>query len=451
MKEELIEFIKNHEASELRAFLDQYHPYDIASIFNELEDSDKEKIYAVYSSEELADILSYLDSEDSSDALEDLKPEKAAEVLTEMELDDASQIIEEMDEDKKQELSGFLTEDFKDTVKELNSYEEDTAGALMNPNFIKVLSGTSVKKAVKELTSQAPDAETIDTIFVVNDQDELLGVISLRDLIVARMPKTVDDIMLENFAYVNINDDYDTIVKVVKDYDTASLPVLENQVIKGIITMDDAFDALNETHEDDYAKFAGLTEVEEKEESIGGSVKKRIPWLVILLFLDLIIALVISRFDHVLETITVLAFFQAAVLGLAGNCGTQTLAVSVRRIANGELDDKKGIVKHFGRELLQGLGIGLTLGILSFLLVMILLTITKMTDLSTIKVSTVVGLSVASSIILSNFTGALLPVIFYKIKVDPAVASGPFITTVNDVVSVLIYFSIAMIAFSTLL
>ena len=454
MKEEILELIRNtplEELNNLKEKLNDYHPFDIAQAFSELDDEDKNKLYQIYSSEELAEILAYLDTEESSDALEDLNPEKAAEVLKEMELDDASQIIEEMDDKKLDEVSNYLTDEFKDTVEELNSYEEDTAGALMNPHFLKVRSGLSVKAAVKEVTKQAPEAENIDTIFVVGDNDKLLGLFSLRELIVARMPKTVDDIMLSNYAFVNVNDDYDTVVRTVQDYDMPSLPVLENGIIKGIITMDDAFDALKETHEDDYAKFAGLTEVEEKEETIFGSVKKRIPWLLVLLILDLAIALVISRFDEVLEKITVLAFFQAAILGLAGNCGTQTLAVSVRRISSGELDEKAGIRHHLFKEITQGIGIGLILGILSFGFIYLLLIITKMTDLSYLKVSLVVGISVMVSIMLSNFTGALLPVIFYKIKIDPAVASGPFITTLNDIVSVLTYFGIAMLAFSTLL
>lgn len=450
MREELINLIVNTPKDELKEKLASYHPYDIAEVLNELDDESKDKVYEIYTSEELAEILSYLDSEDSSDELEELGPEKAAEILNEMELDDASSIIEELEKDTLEELSNYFSEEFKDTVEELNSYDEDTAGSMMNPHFLKVKSGLSVKNAVKEVTKQAPEAENIDTIFVVDDADKLLGVITLRELIVARMPKTVDDIMLSNFVSVDVNDDYDTIVKVVKDYDVTSLPVLEDGIIKGIITMDDAFDVLTETHEDDYAKFAGLTEASEKEETIFESVKKRIPWLLVLLFLDLLIALVISRFDAVIEKVTVLAFFQAAVLGLAGNTGTQTLAVSVRMISAGELDEKKRIGKQLLKEFLQGLGIAVILGLVGMILVFGLLSIVNMTDLPSLKVGMVVGISITCAVIFSNLSGFLLPILFYKLKIDPAVASGPFITTLNDIISVVIYFSTAMIAFSYL-
>lgn len=450
MIDEIVEIVKNSDVSLLAASLEKYHPYDIAEAIKELDDDDIKKLFSVLSSTTLADVLSYLDHEDSSEVLEDVKPEQVASVLQEMELDDASAIIDEMNYETKGDIAPFLPQDFKEQVRELNSYEEDTAGALMNPHFIKVLSGMSLKEAVKTVTKDAPSAESIDTIFVVDKEDHLLGTINLKDLITARMPKTVDDIMLSNYAYVESNANFDELTKVVQDYDEKSLAVLENGIIKGIITMDDAFDALTLTHEEDYARFAGMTEGIEKEETIFESVKKRIPWLLILLFLDLVIALVISIFDNVLEKITVLAFFQAAVLGLAGNSGTQTLAVSVRRIANGELDGKGKISKHLLREFSQGLGIGLILGILSFVMVLLLLTITNMTELSNIKVSLVVGISIVSSVLLSNFFGALLPVIFYKIHIDPAVASGPFITTLNDIISILIYFGIALIAFSYL-
>lgn len=438
------------DLTELKSILDNYHPYDIAILFADLDDSDQEKIIKCYSDEEFAEILSYVEDEDASDILEDLPEEKAAAIINEMEPDDASDVLDEMEEDVVEKVTALLDEDLQEDIETLSNYEEDTAGAIMNTNFIKVLTGSTVKQAMKIVTAEAPDAETINTIFIVDEQDALLGVMDLKDLIVARMPKTVNDVMLENFVFADVLDDHDTIVKKVSDYDVKALPVLKDGKILGIITMDDAFDALTEEAEEDYAKLAGLTEDEESKESIFGSIKKRIPWLAVLLVLDIFIAMVISIFDKEIQGYPILAFFQASVLGLSGNCGTQSLAVAVRRISDGDLDNKHGVRKHILKELLQGLGTGVILAIVSFLMVFVMLTIKKETEVAPYQMGLILGIAVLISVVLANFVGSLLPVIFYKMKIDPAVASGPFITTINDVVSVLTYFGIAMLMFKLL-
>lgn len=451
MEKDLIKLInETTNPLELKTILSTYHPYDIAKVFSLLEDDDKEKIISLYSDIEFAEILSYAEDAFASDILEDLPETKAAAIINEMEPDDASDVLEEMEEDAAEKLTALLDEDLQDDIEELSNYDLDTAGALMNTNFIKIKSKTSVKEAMKILTKEAPTAETINTIFIVDDNDELKGVMDLKDLIIARMPKTVDDVMMENFIYVDVLDDHDSIVKKVSDYDVKALPVLDNNIIKGIITMDDAFDALTEEAEEDYAKLAGLTEDEEVKETIFGSIKKRIPWLAVLLVLDIFIAMVISIFDEEISTYPILAFFQASVLGLSGNCGTQSLAVSVRRISDGDLDSNKGVRRHILKELLQGLGTGLILALTSFILVFVMLSIKKDELITPVQMGLILAISVFVSVVLANFIGSLLPVIFYKLNIDPAVASGPFITTINDVVSVLTYFGIAMLMFKLL-
>ena len=458
MFDELIKKInETTNSNELKNLLSDLHQFDIAEILTQIDDEKKlMQILSLFNNEDLADILSYLDPSSATKFFEILDAHKAADIINEMEVDDAFDIIDEMEKEDVEEIKEFLDKDTIEDLKIVAKYDDDTAGALMNPNFVKILSGSSLKEAMKELTRVAPSVETINTLFIVNNNDELLGVLDLKKLIVSRMPLTVDDIMLENFAYASVFDSISDAIKLVQDYDTIALPVLNGKVIEGIITMDDAMDAYTKESEEDYAQFAGLTTDEEKNESIFSSVKKRLPWLSILLVLDIIIALVISSFENVISKLTILTFFQAAVLGLSGNTGTQALAVTVRNLANGK-NDKDELWKLILREIGEGLGTAIILGIVSFAFVFLMLIFQNKLGIANneqsmiLNVGLVLGLSVLISVFCSNIVGTILPIFFYKIKIDPAVASGPFITTINDVLSILIYFGTALIVMSNYL
>ena len=439
------------DLSTIKEQLLDLHPFDIANLFSELDEDKQKQLLSIYDNDALAEILSYVEPEQIDDVLKVLSKERLASIINKMEADDAQPLLNQMNEESKQKIINLLSKDAKEDLEKINNYTPDTAGTIMNPNFVKILSQTTLKQAIKELTAMAPDVETINKIFIVDGDDHLLGTIDLKELICARMPKVVDDIMHTNYQSVNVDDDFSVVVSIVKNYDTIALPVLENNKLVGIITMDDAFDALTKESEEDYAKLAGLTEDEDKKETIFGSFKKRIPWLITLLVLDILIAIVISRFDEIIEKVTILTFFQASVLGLSGNCGTQGLAVSVRKISLGKLNNFKEISKYLIKELFQGLALGLILGVISLLLVTGMLYLLKENSIKPIEMGYILGIAVSISVTLSNFIGVLLPIIFYKIHIDPAVASGPFITTVNDVVAILVYFGISLLILSNYL
>ncbi len=450
--DEIITLINNAgTVDEILNIIKDLHPRDIALALLELNDDKQDLIIDSLKPDELADVLSFIDSDDSSEILEDIAPEKVASILEEMEADDAQDVLEEMDETLVSKIKKHLDKETLEDIEIVSKYEEGTAGALMNPNFIKILKDTSVKDAFKLITKEAPDAEIIDTLFVVDEKDTLLGVLDLKKLIAARMPLTVCDIMLENYIACETSDGMDIVTKKVRDYDVKALPVLENGIILGIITMDDAFEAFTDEAEEDYAKLAGLTEDEEENESVFSSLKKRLPWLAILLLLDVVVALVISSFDDVISSLTILTFFQTAVLGLSGNCGTQSLAVSVRRLSQEK--ENNHLLKHLGKELLQGFGLGIVLSLVGFLFVVSMLYI-KDSSLNIHfihQVGLVLGIAVLVSVFISNLIGTIIPIILYKLHVDPAVASGPFITTINDIISVLIYFGTALLVLSNYL
>lgn len=449
---ELLAIIENtNDPIKLRNILDNYHEFDIAEVLPELDDEKRNLVLSIFNNEELAEILSYTEGEDTSDILGDIDEDKVASIINEMEPDDATDILGELEEEQADKVLELLDTDMQDDIKELSGYDEDTAGSMMNSNYLQVNMGADVKDAMRIVVKEAPDAETIDTIFVVDSSGNLKGTLDLKKLIVTKSPRTVDDIMTTHFQAVEVNDSAEAVVKQIRNYGTYVMPVLDKGLLKGIITMDDAFDALSDVVEEDYAKLAGITDSEEQDENVGVSIKKRIPWLIILLFLDVVVSLIISGFGDVIQKLPILVFFQAAVLGLAGNCGTQALAVSVRRISMDHLNTKKAVFKHLGKELSLGMLTGLVLGIVSFALVTAMLYIKNDFDIDPIRVGLVLGIAILVSVTVSNLFGAIIPIIFYKCKVDPAVASGPFITTINDIVVVLLYFTIAMVILSNYL
>lgn len=438
--DELILLIKEEKnLKKISEEISHFHPYDIASIFDELELEERLKLYKIIDDHDLGEIFSYLD--DASVYIEEMSVHQAANIINEMDSDDATDIISDVDSDIKEEILSYVDEEQREDIELLSQYDENQAGSIMINNYIEVESNLSVNKAMKKVICEAPNVSDLTTIFIT-DNKKLLGVINLKELIIAKAPLTVNDIMHDNFNYVSPYDDINDALNLVRDYDIYSLPVLYNGELVGIITMDDALTALVNETSDDYAKLSGLTEEEESDESIFASLKKRIPWLSILLILDFFVSMIISSFEKTIETRYVLVFFQSIILGLAGNAGTQALAVSVRKISLRELEGKKAI-SHLFTELKTGFSMGIILGILAFGLVAFFLVIRQ--DPAHLKIGFIVGLSIFVAMSFSSLFGGLIPLLFDKLHIDPAVASGPFITTLNDVLAVVIYFGIATI------
>ncbi|HOH18618.1 MAG TPA: CBS domain-containing protein, partial [Bacilli bacterium] len=365
MHDEIINLIKTTtDLNSLRIQLNNYHQRDLAESFRLLDEDQQEKVYALFSNEELADFFSYLDAEDVSEITETISEEKLASIIQEMEPDDAADLLAEYSDDRVEMIYQFIDEDTKEEISELLEYEENTAGALMNSNYLVIEQGKDIKDLMKKLVKEAPDLESINTTFVVDANNQLLGTIPLKKVIMAKAPCPVESIMNPNFKAVNVDTPIEDAVNIVKNYDIFDLPVLESGQLKGIITIDDAMDTVVEEAEEDYAKLAGLTEAEEITESTFTSVKKRIPWLAFLLIMDLFVAVVISQYDYLfaLDKMTVFVFFQPIILGLAGNFGTQSLAITIRKITDHEFDYRHRILKHLIKETALGLAMGLLLG-----------------------------------------------------------------------------------------
>lgn len=444
-KEKFLEIISLTEEikddHELEQKIIAYHPYDIAKAFEKGDDALRKRLHKVLKAEELADIYEYLEDEDAVKYFSEIDKNKAAAILNEMTPDDATDVINELDEDDKaSEYLSLLDKDAKEEISRLSEYEDDTAGSVMTTNYIEVSSGLDVKEAMKTLVSMASESEIIDPIYVTN-QGILVGTLSLKDLLIARSPKIIDDIMDDNLITVDVEDELKEVSDKISNYDLYSIAVLENKKMVGIITMDDAIDIVSKEATEDYEKLAGMSSSIE-DSSIFKTLLKRTPWLLLLLFLSMFMSSIIDGFEGIIKQVTVLVFFQSIILDTAGNSGTQSLAVTIRGLSKDDLNTNKKILMQFFKEIKVGIINGVLLGILAFGVSYIFLLISK-TEFEIWRISLVVSIAMMASLFASSFIGTLIPVLLYKIKLDPAVASGPFITTINDITSLLIYFSIA--------
>lgn len=435
--------IRTSTQENLRENLQDFHPYELASAFVTLSEEERNLILSVLSHEELADIFSYLDEDDSKEIIEEHTSEQIAPIINEMEPDDAYDILTNIEADKAKDIFDLLDEESQETIETLKQYEEGTAGSIMNTNYISIESGKDIKDLMRVLVRNAPEAESINTCFVVDGDGKLLGTLDLKTIIMTKSPKKVDEIMNENFHAVSTLDHIDFVLNQISDYDIYDMPVLEDGLLKGIITMDDALEAVSAEAEEDYAKLAGLSDVDVLDETVRQSVRKRLPILAVLLVLNIGVSIIISAFDYLFTypALTVITIFQPLILGLAGNSGIQSLGVTIRKIAGAELGRSQEVLRHLFKESLVGILNGFIVGVLVFAFSTIFLYYNH--NPLYLPIGRVVGIAVALGLIIANLFGTLIPVILYKLKFDPAAASGPFITTCMDILTALIYFSLS--------
>ncbi|QDP39804.1 magnesium transporter [Radiobacillus deserti] len=437
------EALFNKQIGEFRAEFLELHPYDQAKIFEEQSEDVRMLIYSYLSPEEMADVMENIDYEDVEEFFTEMDPRYASNVLAEMSTDDSVDILNELDKDKVASFLTIMDKEAAQEIKELLHYEEKTAGSLMTNEYVVIHAGQTVKEAMRHLRQEAPEAETIYYTYVVDDQKRLVGVISLRDLIIAEGDWLVSDVMSDRVVSVSVGQDQEEVAHMMRDYDFLALPVVDFQNhLLGIITVDDVMDVMEEEANDDYSKLAGVSETERSDQSALAAASKRLPWLIILLFLGMFTASLIGRFEKALDVVPILAIFIPLIAGMAGNTGTQSLAVAVRGIATGEIE-KLGKTKIIIREGLTGLITGLSCGIVVTGVVYVWQ--------GNLFLGMLVGLSIMMTLIIATIAGSMIPLVMHRFKIDPAVASGPFITTINDIISILVYFGLATMFMDLLL
>ena len=335
----------------------------------------------------------------------------------------------------------------KKDIELITSFDDDQIGSRMSTDFIEIKNNISIKDAMRELVRQAKDNDNIQTLYVVDDKDlTFSGAIDLKDLIRAREDNTLNDLIISSYPYIYAEEKVEDVIESLKQYQEDSIPVLDNNnKIIGIITSSDLVEVVNEELNEDYAKFAGLTNEEDLKEPVKQSISKRLPWLILLLFLGMIVSSVVGIFEVVVTNIAILMCFQSLILDMSWNVGTQSLAVAIRVLVDENLSSKQKIGFVF-KEIKVGLINGLILALVAFIFAGLYLHLLKGTPLmQSFTISFCIGISLIVAMTLSSFAGTVIPMFFKKINMDPAVVSGPLITTINDLVAVVTYYGISYV------
>ena len=450
---EIIKIIRgNYSPKAAQNKLGDYHGNDIAQAMDELSLQERKKLYRICSPEMLAEALEHLDEDEAGLYLNEMDLKKSALVIGEMETDAASDILGEIPKEKRSLIIEALDPEVRRAIKLIDSFDEDEIGSRMTTNCIVIRENLSVPDAMNELVSQAEENDNISTIFVVDEGDEFYGAIDLKDLITARKTVILDDLIATSFPYVYANETIDDCIEKLKDYSEDYIPVLDNSnKFLGVITAQSVIEVVDDEMGEDYARFAGLTAEEDLKEPLFESVKKRIPWLLALLVLGMLVSSVVGVFEAVVSQLTLIMAFQSLILDMAGNAGTQSLAVTIRVLVDENLSFKQK-VRFVFKETRVGLFNGVLLGGLSVVFVGFFLMLFKQKDFGfAFAVSGCIGLALMLAMFISSAVGTLIPMFFKKIKIDPAVASGPLITTVNDLVAVVTYYGLSWIFLINLL
>ena len=376
--------------------------------------------------------------------LRDKNLQEAAKVLSLMEVDDAVDVLDEVDDVTKKQVVDMLPEDAGNDIQMILSYEEDEMGSRMTTNYIAIRRGIDIRQAMRELVSQAGENDNIGTVYVLDEFGKYYGAIDLKDLIVARENDTLESIINTTYPFVTDHEKIEDCIDELVDYAEDSIPVLsETKELLGVITAQDVVEAVDDEMGEDYAKLAGLTDEEDLRETTKESMKKRLPWLIILLFLGMGVSSVVGAFEAVVAVLPIVMCFQSLILDMAGNVGTQSLAVTIRVLMDENLTGKQKLHLVW-KEMKVGFVNGLLLGSLAFVFIGIYIACFKHNAcLHAFLISGCVGVSLMVAMVISSLVGTLIPIFFHKIKIDPAVASGPLITTVNDLVAVVTYYGLA--------
>ncbi|MBR1764627.1 MAG: magnesium transporter [Ruminococcus sp.] len=426
--------------------LEDYHGSDIADALETLGATERKKLFRICTPDMLAEIFEFSDEATAGTYLDEMDISKAAEVVSALETDTAANVLHEIEKTKRGLIIELLSPDTAAEISLIASFDEDEIGSRMTTNYISVTEGLSVKQAMNELVRQAEENDNISTIFVVEEDGEFYGAIDLKDLITARSTTPLGKLIVTSFPYVYAHEETEDCIEKLKDYSENLIPVLDNRnKLLGVITSQSMIEAVDDEMGEDYARLAGLTAEEDLKEPLRESMKKRLPWLLVLLGLGMLVSGVVGAFEKVIAQLTLIMAFQSLILDMAGNVGTQSLAVTIRVLTDENLTfgQKLHLV---GKEMKVGLCNGLLLGVISFVLVGFYIMLFKGRGaLDSFAISGCIGVSLIIAMVISSSVGTLIPLFFKRIKVDPAVASGPLITTVNDLVAVVTYYGMSWV------
>lgn len=427
----------------MRNKLEDYHENDLADVFPDLSVAERRKLCRILNLDMLADIFEYIDEKQAAEYLDEMDVRKAAAILSRMETDAVVDILRMIPKEKRALLLELMDDEARKDMAVIAAFDDEEIGSRMTTNYIEIRENLTVKQAMTELVSQAAKNDNISTIFMVTADHTFYGAMDLKDLITARQDTRLEDLIVTSYPYVYGHELIDDCIEKLKDYSENSIPILDNDnKLLGVITSQSIVDLVDDEMGEDYAMFAGLTAEEDLKEPLKESMKKRLPWLLVLLALGTVVSSVVGVFEQVVSQLTIIMCFQSLILDMAGNVGTQSLAVTIRVLMDESLTGKQKVELVF-KEMRIAFSNGAILGILSFLVLGLYIALFKgKTWTFAYAVSGCIGLSLMVAMVISGAVGTLIPLFFKKINIDPAVASGPLITTINDLVAVVAYYGL---------
>ncbi|WP_147802583.1 magnesium transporter [Alkalicoccus halolimnae] len=438
----IIKALKEGRKKQFQEIIDELHPYDIALQYKTVPAKHNHKFLSYLSIEQLTELMEELEQEEQLEVLEALGARRSTKVLDLMENDELASFLSDLEPEKIKELLADMKHEESETVQNLMNYPPETAGRIMNNRFVWIKKHYTIGEAIDKLKHFVELAEYLNYLYVIDEDKKLVGVVSYRDLLLADINDRIEDVMYSRVVKVEVDTDQEEAAKIINRYDFVSLPVVdEDNVLRGVITVDDVLDVVIQEANEDIEKLSASGKSIDFNTKPIVAAYRRLPWLIGLLFVGLVSGGIISGFEDTLGTVVALAFFMPMIAGMTGNTGTQSLAVVVRGLVTEDLSIKQ-VVHLVFREFWVGIIIGITCG---FLISMI-----AYFWQGSFILGIVVGSSLLITLIIGTLAGTIIPLILYKLDIDPAIASGPLITTINDILSLLIYFGLATAMLSQL-
>lgn len=439
--EEVTKLIEEKRISDLRKYLEDINSADFPSIFEEIDDEKIIMIYRILSKEKAAEVFVELDSDDQEKLIGYLTDKEIKNVMNEIYMDDAADLIEEMPSNVVKRILANTKQENRKIINELLKYPEDTAGTIMTTEFVDLKENITVEKAFENIKKRGLKKETVYNCYVLSIDRKLLGIIDIKDLLVADRDKLVKDIMETNVIKVQTIEDQEEVAKVFEKYDCVAVPVVDKEDrLVGIITIDDAIDVMQEETMEDFEKMAAITPTDNTyfKTSVLTHSKNRIVWLLILMFTSIITGTIIENFQATISSLPLLVAFIPLLMGTGGNCGSQSSTLIIRGLATDEISTKD-ILKAMWKEFRVGILVGLVLAIANAIRIIV--------QYNDVNIAIVVGATLICTVVIAKLLGCVLPILAKKLKLDPAIMASPLITTIVDTVSVLVFFNISTFIF----
>jgi len=430
--EDISKLIEFEDRNSLLILIADLHPADIAEIINHLNVNDAKYLFALLPTDLASEVIVELDEALREEILSETEIDKITEIVDELEVDDAADIVQELPEHVATEVLENIDEEDSEDVKHILSYPEDSAGGLMNTDFLAVNQNATVQDAINEIRANSELIEQIYLLYVIDDEEKLIGTVQLKNLIISDPASRIKSIVDEDLITVNVLDDQEEVAQIMEKYDLVSIAVLdEHKRMVGRITIDDIVDVIHEEAQEDIERLAGVSTEEASFSSLKIS-RGRIPWLLFAFIGEMLSAVVLSKYQASIEQIVTAAFFIPIVMAMGGSSGSQAAIIVVRGLAIGSIwtsDLKSRLAKEFGVALLNG-----------FVFSLLIFLVTYYAWSENPRFSLTLSLSLLVVMINATLIGALIPLLLEKLNIDPALATGPFVTTLNDIIGLIIYF-----------